>query len=65
VDFNSLDGQPTYLICLICANQVLLHLKIMAQLALVFRQSDLIDRIRNAGDARQILEILGRIDIPV
>ena len=30
VDFNSLDGRSTHLFCLICANQVLLHLKIIA-----------------------------------
>jgi PTS system nitrogen regulatory IIA component len=58
VDFNSLDGQPTYLFCLICANQVLLHLKIIAELALVFRQPNLIEELRTAGDADRLLEIL-------
>jgi PTS system nitrogen regulatory IIA component len=57
-DFNSLDGQPTYLFCLICANQVLLHLRIIAELALVFRQPNLIDKLRTAAEPDQVLEIL-------
>jgi PTS system nitrogen regulatory IIA component len=58
VDFNSLDGKPTFLFCLICANQVLLHLKIIAELALVFRRPNLIENLRAASDPRRILEIL-------
>jgi mannitol/fructose-specific phosphotransferase system IIA component (Ntr-type) len=58
VDFNSLDGQPTYLFCLICANQVLLHLKIIAELALVFRRPNLIEKIRAATDQQRVLQIL-------
>ena len=58
-DFNSLDGRPTHLFCLICANQVILHLKIIAELALVFRRPNLIERVTNAADPEQVLEILG------
>jgi len=58
VDFNSLDGQPTYLFFLICANQVILHLKIIAELALVFRRPDLVEKLKNSRDPRQVLEIL-------
>jgi excisionase family DNA binding protein len=58
VDFNSLDGQSTHLFCLICANQLLLHLKIIAELALVFRQPNLVEKIKSAADAEQVLEIL-------
>ena len=58
VDFNSLDGQPTYLFFLICANQVILHLKIIAELALVFRGPDLVEKLKNSRDPRQVLEIL-------
>ena len=58
VDFNSLDGKSTFLFCLICANQVLLHLKIIAELALVFRQPDLIQRLRSAEDPNRVLDIL-------
>jgi len=58
VDFNSLDGKSTFLFCLICANQVLLHLKIIAELALVFRQPNLIEKLRTAADPDRILDIL-------
>ncbi len=58
-DFNSLDGRPTHLFCLICANQVILHLKIIAELALVFRRPNLIERVTNAADPEQVLAILG------
>ena len=58
VDFNSLDGKSTFLVCLICANQVLLHLKIIAELALVFRQPNLIEKLRTAADPDRILDIL-------
>ena len=58
VDFNSLDGQSTHLFCLICADQVLLHLKIIAELALVFRRPDLIEKIKTAADPDEVLGIL-------
>jgi excisionase family DNA binding protein len=58
VDFNSLDGQPTYLFFLICANQVILHLKIIAELALIFRRPDLVEQLKNSRNPNQVLEIL-------
>jgi excisionase family DNA binding protein len=58
VDFNSLDGQSTYLFFLICANRVLLHLKIIAELVLVFHRPKLIERLKNAQDPDQVLQIL-------
>jgi excisionase family DNA binding protein len=58
VDFNSLDGQPTYLFFLICANQVILHLKIIAELALIFRRPNLVEKLKNSRDPRQVLEVL-------
>jgi PTS system nitrogen regulatory IIA component len=58
VNFNSLDGRPTHLFCLICANRVILHLKIIAQLALVFRRPRLAERIAAADTPQRVLEIL-------
>jgi excisionase family DNA binding protein len=65
VDFNSLDGQPTHLFCLICANQVLLHLKILAELALMFRRPDLLERVKNAENPGQVIRILLQPTAPV
>ena len=58
VDFNSLDGQATHLFCLICVNQVLLHLKVIAELALVFRRPNLLEELITARDPDQVLRIL-------
>jgi excisionase family DNA binding protein len=58
VDFNSLDGDPTYLFCLVCADRVLLHLKIIAELALVFRRPDLVLNLRAAENAEEVLHTL-------
>jgi PTS system nitrogen regulatory IIA component len=57
-DFDSLDGRPTFALFLIGANNVVLHLKIIAELALLFRRPDLIERLRSAREARQALEAL-------
>ena len=58
VDFNSLDGQPTHLFCLLCADQVLLHLKVLAELALMFRRPGLLEQIKNAEEPGQVIRIL-------
>lgn len=57
-DFDSLDGRPTYALFLICANNVVIHLKIIAELALLFRRPDLVELLLSARDARQVLEML-------
>ena len=57
-DFDSLDGKPTYALFLICANNVVIHLKIIAELALLFRRPGLLERLLAARDARQALEAL-------
>lgn len=59
-DFDSLDGRPTYLFFLICAGNVVIHLKIIAELALLFRRSDLVDTLLAAPDARGALNALLR-----
>jgi PTS system nitrogen regulatory IIA component len=57
-DFDSLDGRPTFALFLVCANNVVLHLKIIAELALLFRRPELIEHLRSAADARRALEAL-------
>jgi excisionase family DNA binding protein len=58
VDFDSLDGGPTYALFLICANQVVVHLKIIAELALLFRRPNLVADLRAARDAAAALKVL-------
>jgi excisionase family DNA binding protein len=57
-DFDSLDGKPTYALFLICASNVVIHLKVIAELALLFRRPDLVERLLAARDAHQALEVL-------
>jgi PTS system nitrogen regulatory IIA component len=59
-DFDSLDGRPTYVFFLICASSVVVHLKIIAELALLFRRSTLVEELLAAADARSALERLFR-----
>jgi excisionase family DNA binding protein len=57
-DFDSLDGRSTQALFLICANNVVIHLKVIAELALLFRRTNLVERLLSARDARQVLEVL-------
>ena len=59
-DFDSLDGKPTYVFFLICAGNVVIHLKIIAELALLFRRSDLVEKLLAAPDAQGALDTLFR-----
>ena len=58
VDFDSLDGRPTHALFLVCANQVAVHLKVIAELALLFRRGDLLETLRRARNAAEALEAL-------
>lgn len=58
VEFNSLDGNPTYAFFLICTNQVVVHLKVIAELALLFRRPNLVAQLRKARQASEALDIL-------
>jgi PTS system nitrogen regulatory IIA component len=60
VEFDSLDGKPTHALFLICANQVIIHLKIIAELALLFRRCELVQELVRAPDVPAILEVIFR-----
>jgi PTS system nitrogen regulatory IIA component len=57
-EFDSLDGRPTFALFLICANAVVIHLKIIAELALLFRRTNLLEQLLRARDSRQALQAL-------
>ena len=59
-EFDSLDGKPTHVFFLICAGSVVVHLKIIAELTLLFRRSTLVEELLAARDPRAALEILFR-----
>lgn len=58
VDFHSLDGAPTYAFFLICASHVVVHLKIIAELALPFRRPRLVEQMLAARDLTELLQVL-------
>lgn len=58
VDFDSLDGNPTYLFFLICTSQVVVHLKVIAELALLFRRPNLVAELRQAQGPSEALQVL-------
>jgi len=59
-EFDSLDGKPTFAFFLICAGNVVIHLKIIAELALIFRQPSLIEELTAARTPEQALAVLFR-----
>jgi excisionase family DNA binding protein len=59
-DFDSLDGRPTHVFFLICAGNVVVHLKIIAELALMFRRAGLVEELLAAADPASALQVLFR-----
>jgi PTS system nitrogen regulatory IIA component len=59
-DFDSLDGRPTHVFFLICAGNVVVHLKIIAELALLFRRGSLVEELLAAADPASALQVLFR-----
>jgi excisionase family DNA binding protein len=59
-DFDSLDGRPTHVFFLICAGNVVVHLKIIAELALLFRRASLVEDLLAARDPSAALQALFR-----
>jgi PTS system nitrogen regulatory IIA component len=58
VDFDSLDGRPTFALFLVCANQTSVHLKVIAELTLLFRRPGLVQSLRRAASPEQAMERL-------
>jgi excisionase family DNA binding protein len=59
-DFDSLDGKPTHAFFLICAGNAVVHLKIIAELALLFRRGTLLEELLAASDPASVLAALFR-----
>jgi nitrogen PTS system EIIA component len=65
VDFDSLDGQPVYLIFLIISPDVSnsLHLKALAVISRVFKDSRFNRSIIAAGTADEAIELIKKADV--
>lgn len=64
VDFDSVDGKPTYLFFVMVApeNSSGAHLKALARISRVFKDEDFKQRLMVAGGADDMLELIDRED---
>ena len=53
-DFNSLDGSPTHIFALCCSSSETMHLRLLAKVTLLLRSEGMMDRLRNASDAKEV-----------
>jgi len=60
LDFDSLDGKPAHFIFLVLSPRDISgpHIKILAQITRNFRDGDIGERLMNARDKKEILEII-------
>lgn len=61
-DFDSLDGNKTYLFFLVCTSSELVHLKIMAKLAILIRNKDIVYRLKAVKTKKDVMRHLITID---
>jgi PTS system nitrogen regulatory IIA component len=60
VDFESMDGRPTYIFFLLVTpeNSAGLHLKLLARISRILKNEPFRDRLLNAADRDEILSII-------
>ncbi|HUV07978.1 MAG TPA: PTS sugar transporter subunit IIA [Spirochaetia bacterium] len=56
-DFQALDGAPTFLFILLCAERETVHLRIMAKITLFLRRQSIIKKLISAGTEEEILSL--------
>ncbi len=61
VDFGAMDGKPTYLFFLLCANNDKSHLKLLAQLSMQLRIGENVERLRAAAGPDGLLAALEEV----
>ncbi len=62
VEFGALDGKPVHILFMVVSPTVPMHLRILARLGFVLRDSDLRQMLRSGADASQILDRLDFIE---
>jgi PTS system nitrogen regulatory IIA component len=64
VDFDSMDGKPTHIFIVMVApeNSTGAHLKALARISRVFKDSEFLRRLLEAPDAEQMYQILAEED---
>jgi PTS system nitrogen regulatory IIA component len=64
-DFGSLDGLPTRLFILVCADRESVHLRIMARLSLFLRKRNTVERIISSENPPKIVRLFVQEDTRV
>lgn len=64
VDFESMDGRPTHIFFLLVTpeNSTGLHLKLLARISRILKNDIFKDRLLNATDRGEVLDIIGEED---
>ena len=64
VDFDSMDGRPTYLFFVLVApeHSTGAHLKALARISRLFKDADFRKRLLKAGDADEMFEVIAEED---
>ena len=62
VDFSSPDGKKTHLFLMICAPNMLIHLKLLAKISRVLQKDNVIDSIIKASSRDEIMRLLLEIE---
>jgi mannitol/fructose-specific phosphotransferase system IIA component (Ntr-type) len=57
-DFDSLDGNPTHVFALCCSSSEAMHLKLLAKVTLLLRSDGMLDRLQDAGNAKEVTRLL-------
>lgn len=62
IDFDSMDGRPAHLFFLLVAPEesVGIHLKTLARISKLLKNTDVRRRLQDAGDAEEIYQIIAR-----
>ena len=61
-NFDSLDGQETNLFFLVCADCEVVHLKIMAKIAFLTKNINILNKLKKAKSPNEILSEIIRLD---
>jgi nitrogen PTS system EIIA component len=62
VDFDALDGEPTYVFMLLCGNSVTIHLRLLAKTMLMLRTPGMLDSLRRCKDCEDVETLLRKSD---
>ncbi|MBT3180918.1 MAG: PTS transporter subunit EIIA [Deltaproteobacteria bacterium] len=63
VDFDSLDGEPTYIFALCVSPSEVVHLRLMAKISFLLRNEGVISSLRQAMSVKDVMSELAKADL--